>query len=81
MSRSYKKVPGWTDYSRNRTRWSKRTASKAVRRSKNVPDGGAYKRAYCSYDIRDWGWVYHTDLELFRYCERWGDKPYRAKMK
>ena len=57
MSRSYKKAPSASDYSRANcgTRLSKRLASKAVRNYKGeLSDGANYKRCYCSYDIFDY---------------------------
>jgi len=81
MSRSYKRVPGWSDYSRNRTKFEKRMAAKAVRRNADVPQGGGFRKAYCSYDIRDWHYRYWTEGELRRYCEWRGELPYKARMK
>tara|TARA_Y100000310_G_scaffold335642_2_gene418174 strand:- start:348 stop:530 length:183 start_codon:yes stop_codon:yes gene_type:complete len=37
----------------------KRQASKAVRRSLNVPSGGWFKRCFCSWNIIDYKWIYH----------------------
>lgn len=63
MSRSYSRFAVVTDYSRNRTRWTKRQASKKVRRSCGIDDGGAYKKVYESWDIRDFRFFY-TEKEL-----------------
>lgn len=55
MSRSRKKYPVVTDYSRNRTRWAKRQSSKAVRRYKGkLADGNQFKKVFPSYDIFDY---------------------------
>ena len=53
MSRSYKKHPIVTDKGKY-TYQDKRHASKAVRNSKNVSNGGSYKKCFCSYDIQDY---------------------------
>ena len=52
MSRSYKKAI-IKDHGKS-TYIDKRMASKAVRRCKNVGNGGAYKKVFCSYDICDY---------------------------
>ena len=52
MSRSYKKAI-FTDHNEG-TKVSKRLASKAVRRCKEIDNGGAYKKVYCSWNICDW---------------------------
>lgn len=50
MARSYKLAV----YKDNITKADKKMASKAVRRYKGeIPDGGAFKKLYCSYDIHD----------------------------
>ena len=55
MSRSRKKHPVVSDYSRNRTRYYKRIASKTVRNYKGfIPDGCSYKKLYCSWNIFDY---------------------------
>lgn len=51
MTRSYKKFIVCKD---TNSKFSKRMASKTVRRNKNVPDGGKFKRYYCSWDICDY---------------------------
>ena len=53
MSRSYKKEPVVKDYNRN----SKKYANRKVRRifkNCDYPNGSAYKKLYCSWDICDW---------------------------
>ena len=56
MSRS-KRRPVSTDYSRSGTWYFKKQANKKVRKFKYViADGNAYKKVYCSYDIRDYIW-------------------------
>ena len=45
--------------------WAKRQASKKVRRTCGIDDGGAYKKVYESWDIRDYR-VFYTEKELAR---------------
>ncbi len=55
MSRSRKKVSCFSDYGRKYTRWSKRQASKRVRRYKGeIVNGTQYQKIYPSWDIRDY---------------------------
>ncbi|PYI50283.1 hypothetical protein [Paenibacillus flagellatus] len=55
MSRSVKKSPVWTDHHTPGTRWSKRQASKAVRRFKGDGSSGKwYRKLYCSWVICDY---------------------------
>ena len=55
MSRSKKKYPGVSDYSSSYTPWSKRQASKKVRRYfKSLTNGNLYKRVYPTWDIFDY---------------------------
>ncbi|WP_223070222.1 hypothetical protein [Paenibacillus caui] len=55
MSRSVKKSPVWTDHHTPGTRWSKRQASKAVRRfTGDVQNGKWYRKLFCSWDICDY---------------------------
>uniref|UniRef100_A0A4Y8Q2S8 Uncharacterized protein n=1 Tax=Paenibacillus athensensis TaxID=1967502 RepID=A0A4Y8Q2S8_9BACL len=55
MSRSVKKSPVYTDHRTPGTRWSKRRASKAVRRFRGeVQDGKWYRKLYCSWNICDY---------------------------
>ena len=60
MSRSHK-VQCLTDYSRTYTSWSKRKASKKVRKEMKISSGCGYKRVYNSYDIRDYKFVYYEE--------------------
>ena len=51
MSRSYKAAV--TKDNDNRKTFDKRNAAKAVRNNRDIPNGGAYKKLFCSYDIAD----------------------------
>ncbi len=54
MSRSYRK-PYWVDtYGSPAKKYFKRLANKRVRKSKNVPDGKAYRKFYDPWNIVDW---------------------------
>jgi hypothetical protein len=53
MSRSYRK-PYWTEgYGARGRKFAKRLATKHVRKSKNIANGGAYKLIFNSWDICD----------------------------
>ena len=52
MSKSYKRAIFQCDGAYKR--YAKRQANKRVRRSAGVPDGGGYKKIYCSWDISDY---------------------------
>lgn len=54
MSRSTKKFPVITDWSKHETRKSKRRASKKARRTELEGKGGSYKRVFSSCNIRDY---------------------------
>lgn len=77
MSRSYKKHPFYTDGSPGTTKESKKFANKKVRNTKNLPNGGAYKKTFESYNIHDYAnrWTWEEAKEVW---ER-GDKEYLRK--
>lgn len=52
MSRSRKKALYLGDRADS---YMKRKANKKVRKTKNLPNGCGYKKAFCSHDIKDWG--------------------------
>lgn len=55
MSRSRKKYPIVTDYSKNYTSFAKRQANKKVRKySKTLSKGSVFKKLYCSWNIFDY---------------------------
>jgi hypothetical protein len=74
MSRSRKKVPGWT----MKTRGMKKFANKRVRRTWDIPDGMAYKKLFCSYEICDWKWLYWNNDEI---SNDYPGEEYRSWMK
>lgn len=53
MSRSYQKVPGWTNNGRH-TSFAKKQANKVIRHAEDIPSGGFYRRLYCSWNIHDY---------------------------
>ncbi|MDA3854902.1 MAG: hypothetical protein PF569_01490 [Candidatus Woesearchaeota archaeon] len=57
MSRSYKKTWGFKD---NPAKGMKRLANKRVRQTKNIMNGGSFKKVFCSYDISDWKFLCFT---------------------
>lgn len=71
MSRSYKKTyqvvrPSYGPY----RLYAKRSANKKVRRAKDVPNGKAYRKLFCTWEIYDYSW-WHTPKEsMRRYRER-----------
>lgn len=82
MSRSYKKNPYYKDHNRG----MKQCANRTVRNTFDVPNGNAYKKVFCSYDISDYSFheswksrrrQYEQDLQTYlnggeRRC-RWHD--------
>jgi len=67
MSRSYKKFPVIKESSRKSTRVKsgKQIANRAVRNQEVVPNGGSYKKVYCSWNISDYRLI-KTEAELKR---------------
>lgn len=65
MSRSYKKFPALKDKNPGSAarKSGKQLANRTVRRTANIPNGGAYKKAFCSYNISDYRFVkFENDL-------------------
>ncbi len=52
MSRTIRKYPSWKD--NQNTKFGKRCAAKAVRRSSEVSNGSYFKKIFDSWDIVDW---------------------------
>jgi len=69
MSRSYKKTPGFTDYSK-RKRFYKRYSCKLNRKDWTLPSGNAYKKNGLSWSICDWKFLFHTQSELDEVVEK-----------
>ena len=71
MSRSYKKTAGWTDHKTPRTKEEKIFANGAVRKAKDIPNGGAYKKIYNSWDICDYKFLYFSKNEVLKAIEKY----------
>lgn len=54
VSRSYKHSPWSKDGSPGWRRFAKRLANRTVRKARDVPNGGAYRKVFQSYDIYDY---------------------------
>ena len=54
MSRSSKKHPWVTDHKLHND--MKKFANKKVRNQEDLPNGRAFKKVFCSYDICDYKW-------------------------
>jgi len=67
MSRSYKKMPVVKDSSCKGSTFKsgKQIANRAVRKQKDIPNGGSYKKVYCSWNISDWRFM-KTEADLRR---------------
>ena len=61
MSRSYKKTPGPCD----RGPWWKTYANHVLRHKKDVPNGKAYRKFTCSYNICDYKCTWFNELKEF----------------
>jgi hypothetical protein len=81
MSRSAKKTWGWTDHKSPNSRLQKRFANKKVRRTSDIPSGGAYKRLYCSYTICDYRFLYFHMGRVLEHLEKLGGKEYKFYQK
>ena len=77
MSRSRKKTWGWTDHQTPNAKQQKRFANKRVRRTGDTPNGGAYKKPYCSYNICDYKFLYFTMIKAHEHLELFGGKIYK----
>lgn len=65
MSRSKKHIPSYSDYSRNYTKWSKRQASKKVRRYYDLTDGKLFRKVYNSWNIFDYKGMWFSDMRYY----------------
>ena len=69
MSRSYKKHPWVTDHHVKSSSESKKFANKKVRHTKDLPNGGAFKKVFCSYDICDYKFFQTKEEAIAEYEE------------
>jgi hypothetical protein len=67
MSRS-RRVPWITDGYKGskRKQFFKNYANKVVRKSRDIPNGKAYKKFFCSYDICDYKWYVDLNDEFYK---------------
>ena len=66
MARSKRKSWIVDGYKGSRRRqFYKNYANRVVRKSKDVPDGKAYKKFHCSYDISDYKWYADIKDEFY----------------
>lgn len=64
MSRSYKKH---TRLKQQASKNMKKYANKKVRKTKNIPSGGAYKKVFEQYDICDWNGYWSKEKAIIDY--------------
>jgi len=62
MSRSYRK-PYWNPIAPGNP---KRQANKTVRQTRDIADGKAYRKVFCSWSIHDFGFYHPQYPELYR---------------
>ena len=97
MSRSYKKSPVFKDSTRKGKTYKsgKQIANRTVRRKTDIPNGGGYRKAYCSYNISDYSFRMdekelrsewekkdswiHRRFKTFKRAYLWWKKYYRMK--
>ena len=77
MSRSRKKVWGWTDHRAQSSKIDKRFANKKVRKIYNIQNGGSFKKVYCSYNICDYKFLYFSKREALEKVIRYSGKIYK----
>lgn len=75
MSRSYKKVPGYTDGGKAR-KFFKRCSNKRARKNWNLDSGGSHKKDGFTYDICDWKSIYFHESD-YRYRD-WRTGEYKT---
>jgi len=69
MSRSYKKF--WVVKEKN-SRYGKHQASRAVRRTTGIKNGGLYKKYYCSWNICDFRiYIHEKYISKKEFINKW----------
>lgn len=97
MSRSYKKTPVYKDSTRKGPTYKsgKQIANRIIRRKADIPNGGGYRKAYCSWNIsdymfrkdekelkRDWDRndpLIRSRFRTYKDAHRWWLRYYRSK--
>lgn len=69
MSRSYKKHVWLKDHNAG----MKHFANRKVRRAKDVPNGGGYRKMYDQYSICDWKYLYDPNPWWSNWKQEWVD--------
>lgn len=69
MSRSYKKVPSYSDQGRGAV-GEKRRANKRVRKDWTIPNGRSFRKVFNSYDICDWRMCYWSMAWLVAWSKK-----------
>ena len=69
MSRSYKKHL-WT---KDHNSGAKRTANRKVRHTKEIADGGSYRKIYEQYNICDWKFLHDPNPRWSNYFQECTD--------
>ena len=69
MSRSFKKTPGFTSSGSSHRRVAKKQANVKVRNTPDIPNGKAYKKIFCSWDIDDYPYILFSKGMYNRYVE------------
>ena len=71
MTRSRKKVPGWSQGG-SRHRFSKRLANKQVRKVLDIPNGGAFRKVFETWNICDYRELhFERQLRFDEYLQEW----------
>lgn len=81
MSRSYKKIPGFTDHASPRSKWYKRYYNKRIRRTFDLPSGKAYRKIGNSWDICDYKSLCFSEKEFKEKWHYYHAAPYRIWIK
>lgn len=73
MSRSYKKFPfvKCEKSCKKGKKWANKKVRNYLKSGKELPDGGAYQKVFCSWDICDY-WCSYTWEEWLDHLIRWG---------
>jgi len=77
MSRSFKHTIGFCD----RNTFAKKEANARVRRTTELPNGNAYKKVFCSYNIHDFKCLFYTRKDWENWAKTFNQKIYKARMK
>ena len=68
MARSRKKVCVWKNHN---SKHMKRFANKTVRHTKDIPNGMAYKKLFCSWDICDYKSLCFDPITIQEFADKY----------